>query len=76
MATVLADGMLKCIFFNENDKILVQISLKFVPSSPIDNKLALVQVMACCWTGDKPLPEPMMTKIADAYIWGTRGEMS
>ena len=25
---------------------------------PIDNKPALVQIIACCWTGDKPLSEP------------------
>ena len=25
--------------------------------------------MACCWTGDKPLPEPMLTQFIDAYMW-------
>ena len=45
-----------------------QISLKFVPRSPIDNKPALVQVMAWRRTGDKPLPEPMMTQFTDAYM--------
>ena len=34
-------------------------SLKFVPKGPIDYKSALVQVMACRQTGDKPLPETM-----------------
>ena len=29
-------------------------------------KSALVQVMAWCLTGDKPLPEPMLTEICDA----------
>ena len=46
MAAILADGIFKCIFLNENDKILIKISLKFVPRSPIDNKPALVQVMS------------------------------
>ena len=29
--------------------IYILISLKFVPKGPIDNKSALVQVMACRW---------------------------
>ena len=37
MATILADNIFKCIFLNENVRILIQISLKFVPRSPIDN---------------------------------------
>ena len=69
MAAILADNIYKCIFLNENDKIRIQISLKFVPKSPIDNKPALVRVMAQCRTGDKPLPEPMMTQFTDTYTW-------
>ena len=61
MAAILADDIFKCIFLNENDQIPIQISLKLVPKSPTDNKSALVQVMAWRRTGDKPLPEPMMT---------------
>ena len=68
MAAVLADDISKCIFLNENDRILIQISLKFVPRSPIDNKSALDQVMACRRTGDKPLLEPKMTQFIDAYM--------
>ena len=68
MATILADDIFKCIFLNENDKTLIQISLKIVPGSPIDNKSALVRVMAWRRTGDKPLPEPMMTQFTDAYM--------
>ena len=75
MAAILADDIFKWIFLNENSRIPIQISLKFVPKSPIDNKSALVQVMAWCWTGDKPLPEPMMTQFNDAYMWH-QGEMS
>ena len=59
MAAILADNF-KCIFMNENDRILIRISLKFVPMSPIDNKQALVQVMAWRRKGDKPLPELML----------------
>ena len=38
---------------------LIQISQKFVQEGPIDNMWALVQVMAWCQTGDKPLFEPI-----------------
>ena len=34
----------------------------------IDNKSALVQVMAWRRTGDKPLPEPILTQFIDAYM--------
>ena len=65
MATSLAAGIFRYIFWNENDRILIQISLKFVPVTPIDNKPAFVQVMVWHLTGKKPLPEPMMTQ----FIW-------
>ena len=54
MDAVLADDNFRCISFNENDRISIRISLKFVPRSSIYNKPALVQVMAWRWTGDKP----------------------
>ena len=68
MATILADDIFKCIFLNENDRIPIRISLKFVPRSPIDNKPALV-LLKLAWsrTGDKP-PEPMMTQFTDTYM--------
>ena len=68
MAANLADDICKCIYLNENGRIPIQISLKFVFRSQINNKPALVQVMAWRRTGDKPLPEPMMTQLIDAYI--------
>ena len=68
MAAILVDNIFKCIFLNENDKILIHIWLKLVPRSPNDNKPALVQVMAWCRTGDKPLPVPVMTQFTDTYI--------
>ena len=52
----------------KNFRILIELSLKFVPKGPIDDKLSLVQVMAWRLIGDKPLPEPMMTQFTDAYI--------
>ena len=44
------------------------ISLKFIPKGPIDYKSALVQVVAWHRTGEKPLPESMLTQFTDAYI--------
>ena len=55
-----ADDIFKCIFLNENIWILIKISLKFVPKSPINNIPALVQIMAWRRSGDKPLSEPIM----------------
>ena len=45
MAAILADEIFKCICWNKNDEIPIQISLKFVPRSPIDNNPALFQGM-------------------------------
>ena len=68
MVAILADDIFKWIFLCENERIQIQISLKFVPKSPIDNKPALVQVMDWRRTGDKPLSEPMMTQVTDPYM--------
>ena len=61
------EDIIKCIFVNEKFCILIWISLKFVPTGPIDYKPALVQVMAWLQTGDKPLPEPILTQFTDTY---------
>ena len=53
--------------------IPIPISPKFLPGSPIDNKPALVQVMAWHRTGNKPLPELMLTKFTDASGLDTNG---
>ena len=50
-------------FFNENVWIGIKISLKFVPNGPINDILALVQIMAWRLRGDKPLSEPMMVSL-------------
>ena len=69
MAAILADDNFKWIFLNENDRIPIRISLKFVPKSSIDNTPALVQVRAWRRTGDKPLPEPMLNQFTEANMW-------
>ena len=58
----------KRIFLNENNRISIQFSLKFVHKGPIDNKSALAQVMACRLFGAKPLPESMLTLFTDSYM--------
>ena len=55
-----ADDTFKSIFLNENFRISIKISLKFVPKGPINNNPALVQIMAWRLLGDKPISEPMM----------------
>ena len=62
------DNIFDCIFLNGKDRIQIQLSMKYVPRSQIDKKLALVQVIACCRTGNKPLPEPMMTQFNGSYM--------
>ena len=52
--------ILKWIFLNENLWTSIKISLKFILRGPINNNPSLVQIMAWCWSGDKPLSEPMM----------------
>ena len=63
-----ADSILKYNFLNENRWILKKISLIYVPDGLISNMAALVQIMAWCQTGDKPLSEPMLVCCTDAYM--------
>ena len=41
-AAILPNDTFTCIFMNENDRIPIRISLKFVPRSPTDDKPVLV----------------------------------
>ena len=45
-------GMPLTSLFIENVRILIEISLKFVPKDPINNIPSLVQIMACHQPGD------------------------
>ena len=58
-----ADDTFKRIFLNENVRISIKISLKFIPKGPIINIPALVQIMAWRRSGDKPLSEAMMVSL-------------
>ena len=63
----------RCILLNDRFCILKKKkTLKFIPKGPIDNILALVEMMAWCRIGDKLLSEPMLTRLIDAYMrnWG------
>ena len=54
-------AVLQTTFSNAfNIWVSIKVSLKFVPKGPINNTPALVQIMAWCRPGDKPLSEPMM----------------
>ena len=66
------DDIFNHIFLNENDRIPIQIPLKYVPINSIDNKPALVHVMSWRRQGDKPLSEPMLIRFTDTYMrhWG------
>ena len=57
------DDIFKWIFLNENIWISIKISLTFIPRGPINNIPTLVQVMAWCQPGDKPLSEPMVVNL-------------
>ena len=64
-----ADDIFRGIFMNKTFYILIRRSLKFVPKGPIYNSQALVQIMVWHWIGDKPLSEPILTRITDTYIY-------
>ena len=57
-----ADDSFKRIFLNENVLISIKISLKFIPNGSINNIPALIQIMAWCRQGDKPLSESMLVR--------------
>ena len=58
---------------NEKLCIFIRIYLKFVPRGLIDDKPALVQVMAWHRTGDKPLPVPMATQFIHWRLYAALG---
>ena len=58
-----ADDTFKRIFLNENVRISIKISQKFFPKGPINTYPPLIQIMAWCQSGNKPLSEPMMVSL-------------
>ena len=59
-----ADDTFSRIFVNENVRISIEFSLRFVPKGPINNIPALVQIMAWHRPGDKSLSEPRMVRLS------------
>ena len=49
---------------HKNCCVLTKISLKFVLQDSSNNKPTLVQIMAWCRPGDKPLSEPMLVRLS------------
>ena len=70
-----ADDTFKRIFVNENARISIKIQLKLVLKAPIENKAALVRVMAWRRTGDKPLSEQMLNQQWRMYVALGREEL-
>ena len=68
-----ADDILKCFFLNENAWIPNNIPLKFVSQGLINNNPALVQLMAWCRPGDKPLSETNMVRLP-THVCVTRSQ--
>ena len=58
-----ADDTLKRAFLNENIRVSIKISMKFVPNGRIYNNPALVQIMAWRGSGEKPLSEPTVISL-------------
>ena len=67
------DVILKLIFLNENARISIKTSRKFVPRDQVNNISALVQIMAWRRSGDQPLSEPMMFNLL-THICVTRSQ--
>ena len=57
-------SIFKWIFLNENEWNSIKISLKIVPGGPFSYIPALLQVMAWCRIGNKPLSETMMVRVS------------
>ena len=58
-----ADDTFNRIFVNDNIRISIKFSLKFVPNGPINNIPALVQIMAWRRPGDEPLSGPVIVSL-------------
>ena len=56
-----AEDTFKRIFLNENVRISIKISLKFIPKCPTNNIPALVQIMVWRRPGDNPLTHICVT---------------
>ena len=63
-----ADDIFKCIFVNEKVCIFIQMSMKYVPNGPVNNKL-LVQIMAWRRLGHNSMVSCQKGPTRHAYAW-------
>ena len=63
MAAISPTTFANVFFVNENVKISIKVSLKFIPRDQINNISAFVQIIAWPLVGAKPLCEPMMVNL-------------
>ena len=68
MPAISAGDNFKCNLLDANKKKFRFEFTDFFPRSPFNNKPTLVQVMASRRTGDRPLPELILTQFTDAYM--------
>ena len=61
-----ADDIFICVFVNEKFCILIKIQLEFVTKDPIKDNPAMVEIMAWCRIGDKPVSDPIHWRIYTA----------
>ena len=66
---------LKKVFYKEFFCSLIQILRKFVPNGPFNNAAASVKVMACHFSGAKPLTEPMLMHTCITVSWILKGRL-
>ena len=57
-----ADDIFNSILLIEHVCILIEISLKFIPKSSVDNKAVWIQIRVLCPASSEPLPESAMAK--------------
>ena len=57
-----ADDIFNSILLIEHVCILIEISLKFIPKSSVDNKAVWIQIRVWCPASSEPLPESAMAK--------------
>ena len=67
------DDIFKRIFLNENVRILIWFSLKFVPKCPINNIPTLFHITAWRRPSNKPLSEPMVVSLL-THVYVTRSQ--
>ena len=62
------DEIFTSIFLSENCLVLIKFPLKSLPKDPINNELAMVQILVCGLIGDKLLSDTITAWFPDAYM--------